>query len=141
MIDELDTTHDEIRIVALAIRQEFKVAEASKLGAALLVERPVSMRLDAVLFDEIREHDDDRAILLPDHLPKVGHRAWNGRLRGNEAWLEWCIAQYEAHKVGVHGVGAGVGRVGLLEYDTRMIKGKEIAITILVSILFCLRAS
>ncbi len=78
--------------------------EVAVLGGLLLVVGPVLAALGSVALKTARRHDDDDALLLPHHAPKVAERPRQRTLRRDEG----ILLLVPVDVVGVDVVGAGI---------------------------------
>ena len=86
---------DEVVLAPDVLADEVNLEDVVLLGA---LGRPVAVaELEAVVL-EPREHHDDDAALLPDHLPEVGHGAGEGRLAHDVGRVAGIVVNLERRR-------------------------------------------
>lgn len=93
--------------------------------------RPVTVAQLMAVVLQAGQHDDDHAALLPNHLPKVGHRRGQGGLRGDVGRRSGVVGA-DGGRVDVVGAGGVDHRV---EDHAVVIVGEFIRVSVLLLVL------
>ncbi len=101
-------------------------------GRFLLSQRPILTTFGSSPLQATRSHDDDSALLLPDHPPKVAISLGQWALRRDESVLLFVAVDV----VSINVVGAGIAGVFDRQDDSTMVVAEDVRVAILGSIAF-----